>query len=236
MEQIQELMNLLKQYLENSIAPNGFWDNVVGYVLPIFSMLVVIVGGIWTVYTYVKGKNKETNEKILEEVYLPLYQFFVTNDAITQIGNIKTGYKENPFLEWNNRKTTVTVKAGEIKHEEIVSDVLGLTRKNFIESVNKINLGLAPKGLVALISTYNAVNYAIEHFSEDKEINQRAIEYRLELEYAFRMEAYKGYQKYHKRLGLLNGATKGVFKICDDHLELALQALPEQCEKKFEDD
>ena len=128
------------------------------------------------------------------------------------------------------------MKVGETKHEETTSDVLGLTRKNFIESVDKINLGLAPKGLVALVNTYKSVNYAIEHFSGDEEICQRAIEYRTELEYTFRMEAYRGYKKYHKRLGLLNGETKDVFKICDDHLELALKPLPEKCKKSFEKD
>ena len=236
MNEIQEIISLLKQYLENSIAPNGFWDNVVEYVLPMFSMLVVIVGGIWTVYTYVKGKNKETNEKILAEVYLPLFQFFVTNDSLTQIGNIDIDYKEEPFLVWKSRKTTFKMEIGKNTRTETVSDIMGLSRECFLESIDKINLGLAPRGLVALLSAYKSVNYAVDAFAAEEEIRNRAIKYRSELEYAIRIEAYKGYKKYHKRLGLLNGVTKDVCKICDDHIQLSLKPLPKGCEKAFEDD
>lgn len=104
MNNYKEILSLLKQYLEKSIAPNGFWDNVVEYILPISSVLFVIIGGIWTVYTYTKAKNKETNERILAEVYLPLFQFFVTNDSLTQIGNINIDYKKDPFLIWKRKK------------------------------------------------------------------------------------------------------------------------------------
>lgn len=235
MNDIQNIMNLLIRYLENNVAPNGFWDNVVEYVLPIFSMLVVIIGGLWTVYTYTKGKNKEENEKILEEVYLPLYQFFVTNDTLAQVGNIEVEYKEDPFYEWSNVKTTITMTIGKTERKEVKSDVLGMTRENFINQMDKINLGLAPEGLVALITSYKAVNYAIEHFTSDKEINQRAIEYRSELEYALRVEAYKGYKKYHKQLGLLGDNADNAFTICDDHIHLSLKPLPERCKKEFEE-
>lgn len=232
-EGIQKIGSLLLQYLQNSVAPNSFLDNVVEYILPIFSMLVVIIGGIWTVYTYVKGKNKEENEKILEEVYSPLYQFFVINDTLAQIGNLEVNYKIEPFLEWRNEKTTITWKSGETKTEKIKTNVLGMTREDFIEQIDKINLGLAPKGLVAIIASYKAVNYSIEHFTSDKEINDRAIEYRSELEYALRVEAYKGYKKYHKRLGLLGDTADNAFSICDDHIQLSLKELPEQCKKDF---
>lgn len=245
MEQIQETLNLLEIWLSKNIAPNGFLDNVVEYMLPIASMLTVIIGGVWTVYTYVKGKNKETNEKILENVYLPLFQFFATNDSLTQIGSIAINdYKKTPLLEWGRKLKTVKMEIGNTTVREEKSDVLGLTRAKLLEAIEKVNLGLAPKGLVALISAYKATNYAVEHFTGDNEIYRRAIDYRDELEYSLRVEAYKGYQKYHKRLGLLNGTTLGffngtkrdVFKLCKDHIQLALKPLPKECEKKFEDD
>lgn len=236
MNDIQEIISLLKRYLENGIAPNGFWDNVVEYILPTFSMLVVIVGGIWTVYTYVKRKNKEINEKILAEVYLPLFQFFVANDSLTQIGNIDIDYKQEPFLVWKNRKTTLTMEIGKTTRTETVSDIMGLSRESFLESIEEINLGLAPRGLVALLSTYKAVNYAVDKFTGEKEINERAVKYRTELEYAIRVEAYKGYEKYHKKLGLLNGVAEDIFKICDDHIQLSLKPLPKSCKKASEND
>lgn len=225
MNDIQEIISLLKQHLESSIASNGFWDNVVEYVLPTFSMLVVVVGGIWTIYTYVKGKNKEINEKILAEVYLPLFQFFVINDSLTQIRNIGIDYKQEPFLVWKNRKAMIRMEIGKTIRTETVSDVMGLSRECFLESIDKINLGLAPRGLVALLNTYKAVNYAADKFTEEKEINERAIKYRSKLEYAIRLEAYKGYKKYHKKLGLLNGVTENIFKICNDHIQLSLKPL-----------
>lgn len=235
-KEIRNICCLLEQYLQNSVAPNNFLDNIVEYILPIFSMLVVIIGGIWTVYIYVKGKNKEENEKILAEVYLPLYQFFVINDTLAQIGNLKIEYKNEPFIEWENVKIKITLTPGEAKKEQIKTAVLGMTRKDFIEQIDKINIGLAPKGLVAIIASYKAVNYSIEHFKNDIEINQRAIEYRSELEYALRIEAYKGYKKYHKHLGLLGDNADNAFSIYDDHIQLSLKELPEQCKKDFEED
>lgn len=223
MNEMKEIVNLIKQCLEQNLSPNSFWDNMVEYILPIFSMLIVIVGGFWTVYTYVKGKNKEANQRVLEEVYLPLFQFFVINDSLTQIGDININYKEEPFLVWTSQKTTLKIEEGKTIQTESKTDVMGLSRKSLIEYIEKINLGLSPKNLVALLTSYKAVNYAVETFTGDEQIYRRAIEYRSELEYAIRVEAYKGYKRYHKKLELLNGTTKKVFTIYDDHLQLAIQ-------------
>lgn len=233
--EFQKLIILINQYLENSMAPNSFWDNAVEYALPILSMLVVIIGGGWTFFLYIKGKNREINERILSEVYLPLFRFFVRNDSLTQIANVQIDYKDEPFLVWGNRKTTLKIEIGETTQTETVTDVMGLSRECFLESIEKINLGLAPRGLVALLEAYKAANYAVDKFSGEKEICERATKYRSELEYAIRMEAYQGYKKYHKKLGLLNSITKDVCEICDDHIQLSLKPLPENCGKNLEE-
>lgn len=120
------------------------------------------------------------------------------------------------------------MEAGKTNTIETESEVMGLSRESFMEAVEKINIGLAPRGLVALLSTYKAVNYAVDNFTSEKEIMDRAVQYRTELEYAIRTEAYSGYKKYHKKLGLLNSVTKDTLKIYDDHIQLLIKPLSEK--------
>ncbi|MFQ7132854.1 MAG: hypothetical protein ACLRQC_11860 [Dorea formicigenerans] len=92
-----ELAIVLKQYLQSNMQPKSVLDNIVEYAIPIIGILAIVVGGGWTVYTYREKKNKEEIERILKEVYLPLFQFFVTNDTLAQINSINISYKIAPF-------------------------------------------------------------------------------------------------------------------------------------------
>lgn len=211
---IHKLIILLEEYLQKTMQPKGFLDNAVEYVLPILSMLMVILGGFWTVHTYVEGKRKESNEQILKNVYLPLLQFFLTNDTLAQIEEIKRDYKEEPLYGWERNKT-VEKSDGTTKTERI--SVLGMTRKNLLKQLDEVDLGLAPEELVALITSYKAISYAVDNFTTEK---NKAVDYRTEVEYALRVEAYKGYKKYCKKLGLQKRINQQVFTIEDDHIEL----------------
>lgn len=224
MNDIQEIISLLKQYLENSVAPNGLLDNVVEYVLPIFSMLVVIVGGIWTVYTYVKGKNREVNEKVLKEVYAPMFQFFVKNDALAGLKESNIDYKEEPLHEWEKRIKKTEIKKDGMQISVKSVPILNLTKKDFLDMFDEVNLGLAPQELVALFSVYKATIFTVSEGMMSKE-GRRADTYRTALEYTIRKHAYEGYMKYCKKLGIVVRKRNDLFEIEDDCIKLKLPDL-----------
>lgn len=224
MEQFQELFYLLQVYLHNAVAKNGFWDNVVEYWLPTFSMIVVIVGGIWTVYTYINGKNREINEKVLNEVYAPMYQFFVKNDAMADLAEGDVDYKDDPFLEWKLRTNEEKVKDGEYMLSVKDVPVLKLTRKDFMAMFETINIGLAPQELVTLISTYTAVNYAADETGDGPK-SKRAEKYRTLIEYTIRRQAYTGYMEYCKKLDIAIKTENILFDVKKDCIKLKLPEL-----------
>lgn len=215
---IHELILLLEQYLQNAMQTKGWLDCVVEYILPIVSMLVVIGGGIWTAWTYINGKRKESNEQVLKNVYLPLLCFFITNNTLSQIAGLKIDYKKEPLYEWES--VEVIEKSDGTKREKRTA-ALGITRKNLSEQLDKVDLKLAPAELVALITSYRAACFAVDNFKDES--NKKAIEYRTELEYALRFEAYNGYEKYHKKLGLQKGNKQRRLSIKKDHIELDLK-------------
>lgn len=212
-----ELAIVLKQYLQSNMQPKSVLDNIVEYAIPIIGILAIVVGGGWTVYTYREKKNKEEIERILKEVYLPLFQFFVTNDTLAQINSINISYKIAPFYEW---KIVETEEYPDGTKGEKTSEILGMSRSSLVEQMNKINLGLAPEELVALITSYKAVICAIENFGKEGE---KAKSYRKRLEYALRIEAYEGYRKYHEKLGIKRQVQQDVFAIYDDCIKLFLE-------------
>ena len=95
-----------------------------------------------------------------------------------------------------------------------------MSRSSLVEQMNKINLGLAPEELVALITSYKAVICAIENFGKEGE---KAKSYRKRLEYALRIEAYEGYRKYQEKLGIKRQVQQDVFAIYDDCIKLFLE-------------
>lgn len=226
MEQFQEIINLLQVYLQNAVAQNGFWDNVVDYWIPILSVLFVMIGGGWTLCTYIKGKNREINEQILKEVYAPMYQFFVKNDALTDLAEGNVDYKEFPLLEWKKERTEETVTEGNYKLSRKAVTVLELSRKGFIKMLDSVNMGLAPQELITLFNIYKSANFAADETGEGAK-SQRANEYRTQIEYAIREHAYSGYMKYCKELGIEKKTENKLFDVKEDCIKLKIPALRE---------
>lgn len=224
MEQLQEILSLLKRYLEINVEPNGFWDNIVQYVLPIFSMLVVIIGGIWTIYTYIKGKNREINEKILGEVYAPMYQFFVKNDSLTDLADENVNYKEVPLLSWEKELAKESISGDEYKKFTETVPILNLSRNDFINMMDRVNIGLAPQELITLFNIYKSTNFVADDIGEGEK-SQRADDYRIKIEYAIRKQAYKGYIKCCKKLGISVVKNNDLFCVKSDCIQLKLPSL-----------
>lgn len=226
MEQFQEIINLLRVYLQNAVVQNGFWDNVVEYWIPILSVLFVITGGVFTLYTYIKGKNREINEKVLGEVYSPMYQFFVKNDALTDLAEGDVDYKEEPLLEWKRRKTEEIITDGKHGLSVKAIPVLELSRKDFVKMLDSVNMGLAPQELITLFNIYKSANFAADETGEGAK-SQRANEYRTQIEYAIRKHAYIGYMKYCKKLGIEKKTENKLFDVKEDCIKLKLPILKE---------
>ena len=63
--------------LIKSINRSLFWNDIVKYALPIIGVGLSIIIAIASAYKYFKMRNREYYEKILNDVYAPLYQFIV---------------------------------------------------------------------------------------------------------------------------------------------------------------
>jgi hypothetical protein len=47
---------------------------IIAYLIPKITCLARILGGIWTLYKYFKGKNRDFYSRILENVYEPFFE------------------------------------------------------------------------------------------------------------------------------------------------------------------
>lgn len=224
MTDTQEVMNLIKQYLENNTVPNGFLDNVVDYVLPIFSMLVVIIGGIWTVYTYIKGKNREIDEKVLSEVYAPMFQFFVKSDSLANLKECVIDYKNDALHDWEKNITRMQKNKNGVTISCQIIAIPNFSKEDFLNMFSEVNIGLAPRELVVLFSIYRATVY-MEKNETSYEKRERAVAYGKDIEYAIRKHAYVGYMTYCNKLGISGYKTDDLYEIKGDCIELKLPCL-----------
>lgn len=128
-----ELFELIKAYfIQATKQPSGV-DIFISYWIPIIQLLIVFIGAIAGLYKYYSTKNKEINEKMLSEVYAPLYQYFVKQELYCFINGFKRNIDEAPIIELTSKKTKQTFSlggenSGNVKSETTTQTVLGLNR------------------------------------------------------------------------------------------------------------
>ena len=227
---LNELLGLLKKYLQINTVPQSCWDNFITYWLPILTAAAVVGTAIGGVIKYYKTKNKETYEKILKEVYSPLYQYFVKQELFANIHGMDRDYKESPILEIKNTKTTTRSDEGITNREIEETVVLNLTRYEFVRVKNNINIGLATQELLTLLSMYEVCIFMEEKYSESDEEYWEATNLKVDVENAIRHEVFTGYKIYYKKLGMDKIKEVDLWELTDDQIIFKYEA--EKCKKE----
>ena len=181
-----EILELLKIYLQQTMVGRTWIDYFVDYWIPIIGVVVLVITSFAAVYKYFKEKNRDLNEKILKEVYAPLFQYIIQQEYVRQfIPNLSID--EYPIISVTKKKTHIGSETIEFQ------DVL---RRNDLLTVKKsINFGLPPQDLLVLLNVYEIVDSDINRVSDD--------EY-FKIEMRLRTEIIEGYLKYRNKLGLDN--------------------------------
>ena len=219
-----ELIELIKTYLLQATKQQSIADVFISYWIPIIQLLIVFIGAIAGLYKYYSTKNKEINEKMLSEVYAPLYQYFIKQELYCFITDFKRNINEEPIIEVTSKKSKQTISLGGENHGKIKSEtstkvVLGLNRQEFLKVLESINIGLASKELYTLLNMYKVLIHFEGMSDKTSGAYLNATIMKVDVENALRAEIIKGYEHYHKKLKLEKITSSGFYKIKDNNIE-----------------
>ncbi len=188
-QKVLEVLNSLMTYL---YQPKSVLDVIVEYVVPILGAVILVLTSMAAVIKYYREKNRDYYEKILNEVYAPLYQYIIKQEYVRHLKPDEMSIEEYPIISLTNRKTTVKnlfTQNGTIDVEE--SDIIKNT--DLLQVKSKLNFGLVPQDLLVLINSYEMANVLQKNVPEDE---FKAIEVQL------RESIIEGYEKYKRKIGL----------------------------------
>ena len=234
MENLVEMISLINEYLKSQLTPMTMGDWV-SYILENLQYIAIIIGVIFSYWTYKKTKNQEIYAKLLGEVYAPLYSYLVKQEVVRKMLGVEGDYHETPILDYISKITKTTYLASGNLTKITEEAVLGLDRKEWISAIDSINAGLAPQRLYTLLNTYKVLVYHEEKHREEKnlDIYLDATILKVHVENMLRKEIISGYKECYKKLGLIKGKneccnrknttgkdkTNIEFKLTDDHIK-----------------
>lgn len=179
-----EILQLLKDYLQQAVAERTWLDNCVDYWIPLIGAVILVSTSLAAAYKYFKEKNRDLNEKILKEVYAPLFQYIIKQEFIRK-DLLNMMVDEYPIISLTKKK---------INDVNDITEIQQILQKNDLLTVKEsINFGLAPQNLLVLLNIYEILDSNISSFSDE--------EY-LMVEMRLRTEIIEGYLKYSRKLGI----------------------------------
>lgn len=214
MDNIQEIVTLIKLYLEQQMQQNTFWTiSDVNDLIPIIQLIIIIITSIAGVYKYYKTKNEEIYEKRLKEVYAPLYMRLVNQEVYRDIMLSDKSVKEVPIIEIISGENTI------------------LSRSYFFEIINKINGGLATQELLTLLGLYKSLVHLESTLKEDSEKYIITTIKKVNVEYDLYKEIVRGYDECYKKLGLDKYSNINEWKIINDEIKIKYEVTKEEIEE-----
>ncbi|MEG2529638.1 MAG: hypothetical protein RSB02_06140 [Anaerovoracaceae bacterium] len=229
---ITETIELINSLLQRQLEPMLALDIFVGYISPILQLLVILGGAGAGLYKYYKIKNREVYEKLLSEVYAPLYQYLVKQELCRSLLDLPQEYKESPILEITSRKIKTTISATGLHEESAPAvPVLDLDRKGLISILDNVNMGLASKELYTLLSMYKVLVYYESQLDKTAHRVLTASIMKVEVENKLRKEIISGYSKYHKKLGIQTGGDSDFFTLSEDQINFNISVSEEEKRK-----
>lgn len=219
-----KIIELIKTYLiqVTTYQPNTV-DVFVNYWIPIIQVIIILLGAVAGLYKYYSSKNKEISEKILNDVYAPLYQYFVKQELFCFITEFERDIKEMPILELIEEKRNRTISMNinqnvKIEDTAIIQTKLGLDRREFLKVLESTNIGLASKELYTLLNMYKVLIHFEGMSDKTPDAFLNATIMAIDVENALRVEIIKGYEHYHKKLKLDKITSSGFYSIKDNSI------------------
>lgn len=232
MENINKIAELLIQYLEQVNQPMDFLDKLTAYILPIIGGLVLVLSALGGFIKYSRNKNIEIYEKILNEVYSPLYQYFIKQELVMYIHMEGRDYTETPIIEMPTIRTTTTHRQNNgqatIERNEERTYTLNLGREEIIQIRDKLNFGLINKDLFSYLNMYEVLVYMENKYNTNTDNYLQATLIKVDVENKIRKAVFDGYEKCHKKLGLDKSTEKEMWTIKDDQIYFSVKKSDEE--------
>lgn len=240
MDDLNEILKLLKLYLAKNTANVGFWHlSSFKDLLPIVQAVGIIGAAIAGFVKYINTKNKEIYEKILNEVYAPLYMRIVKQEYIRKLYLKTTPVEEATILSITKteQRSKIGNTAANLISEPETKVSSFINKNNFIDVMKGINSGLASQKLLTLMACYESSIYISNESSKESNgyYENEIIKEHIELE--IYEEIIKGYQYYYKKLGLdkNNNNKDNNWEIAKNRLIIKYKADPEKVNKFKQD-
>lgn len=241
MNELFRLVNNLNIYLEHLAEGKSLLESIGTVWSPIITSMAIILGGGFALYKYQKAKNYDINIKVLQEVYAPLYSYFVKQETFREIACSTVSQSKSPILNIERKKTTTHIDEKSIKQTVEKISYFECTTKDFLKVLDKTNLALSSGRLVTLLNMY----LVLVDMSEGDDIKKRAkaLILREKVERELRSEIISGYTKYRKKLGLghknrhksFGASDNSIYKWNDKgEFLLASEITQEEIDKKVE--
>lgn len=170
-----------------------FFNDFITYVIPIITSFVVIVTAIAGCWKYFHVKKIEKSEKILRTVYLPIMQYLIKQETLRTIMMPGTSIEKYPILSIENRED-------EDEDEEDKKVTGDLHRGKIIDVTRSIDLAVAPRKFIYLLSMYEMLCAMKENYGAD----ESTLNLMAEVEYRIKKETINGFLKYHRRVAIDN--------------------------------
>lgn len=233
MEMLSELINSLNIYLQHLTAPMGCLEYIATVICPIIATMAIVVGGCFALYKYISAKNYDINLKILNEVYVPLYEYLVKQETFRYIACPNVSISDAPILEIKSTRIQQKFSEKGYSIEQITETVCGCTRDTLLEINKNTNMGLASTELLSLLSSYEVLIH-ITSGNVDTTEKAKATLLQQEVELALRKEIIAGYNYYHKKLKLHNSKSQ-IFKTTNDQIYFSTQFSSDEVQKTLEE-
>lgn len=195
LDELKQLIALLCKYLENTNAGMNTMEVLVEYIFPTVSTLIVVASAVAAVYKYYHEKNRTYYERILNEVYAPLYQYIIRQEFFRKDHESDLPMERYPIISLTNTKTKnkISFEDGTIKSETETEKKELINSKELLEVKETLNFGLVPQDLMVLLNAYEML-YKLKRSSEEKES--------IAILSALRKNIIEGYYKYRKKLDM----------------------------------
>lgn len=206
MNWLENIFNTLDEKIFNLDTVDFFID----YVSPVLEVTVITFSALLGLYKFYKTKNHETYQNLLNEVYAPLYQYFVKQEFLLDITK-KDVPNKTVIADFSETTTEIDPITNEtsIKKETF----LDLQHDNFIKILDSVNSGLVPKELYTLLCLYKVLLHFENNPEQSKELPKDLTEFKNTVEKQLRDEVLLGYQKYHNKLGIKRNTKKICYKL-----------------------
>lgn len=198
---MEKLIEEITTYFINANQPMNFWDMVVAYVVPIVGSIILSATAVSGVAKYYMEKRRIYAEKMLTEVYAPLFMYLVKQEYLREKDFPELTPEDVPlFSAETTERSTMPPTTEDGKFEQKVKykkeDIISL--KEFYKVQENLNFGLVPHNLLALLSICQIKENTEKDLSDAQKKSEKAL----------KKEIIEGYLKYKKIMGEKRGKMK----------------------------